>query len=78
MGINTFLKDKRSSVIFSLIFGMGVISFVYACTGDDCKSFVGPSKEDLDGVFRKNGQCLKYEQHAVDCDKKRKTIPLNK
>ena len=70
MGINTFLKDKRSSVIFSLIFGMGVIS-LFMRTGDDCKSFVGPSKEDLDGVFRKNGQCLKYEQHAVDCDKKK-------
>ena len=36
MSIKKLLYSKNSSLLISILFGIGIISFIYACSGDDC------------------------------------------
>ena len=77
MNIKKLLHDKKISVVLSIIFGLAVVSLLYACTGDDCKNFVGPTKSTLNDIFKVNGTCVKYEEKSVKCDDKKKKLTLN-
>ena len=77
MGIKRVFYDKRSSIVLSIVFGLGFISLLYACTGDDCKSFVGPKKSTLNDTFKVNGNCVKFEERSVKCDATKKKLHIS-
>lgn len=77
MNIKRLLHDKKISVVLSVVFGLAIISLLYACTGDDCKDFTGPKKNTLDDVFKVNGKCVKFEERSVVCNDNKKKLQLN-
>ena len=77
MNIKTLLHDKKISVVLSVIFGLAIISLLYACTGDDCKDFIGPKKNTLGDVFKVNGKCVKFEEKSIECNENKKKLKLN-
>tara|TARA_Y100000389_G_scaffold168516_1_gene174205 strand:+ start:298 stop:531 length:234 start_codon:yes stop_codon:yes gene_type:complete len=77
MNIKKLLHDKKLSVVLSIVFGLAVVSLLYACTGDDCKDFTGPPKNILGDVFKVNGKCVKFEEKSVECNNNKKRLKLN-
>lgn len=77
MNIKKLLHDKKISVILSIVFGLAIVSLLYACTGDDCKNFIGPKKNTLSDVFKVNGKCVKFEEKSTKCDPNKKKLEIN-
>tara|TARA_Y100000768_G_scaffold339639_1_gene282991 strand:+ start:410 stop:643 length:234 start_codon:yes stop_codon:yes gene_type:complete len=76
MSIKKILNDKKSSLVISVVFGLGIISLLYACTGDDCKDYIGPKKNTLKDIHRVNGKCVTFEEKSVKCDDNKKKLHI--
>ena len=74
MSIKKLLQSKNSSLLISILFGIGIISFIYACCGDDCILYRGPKKSELDKTFRMKDRCMKYDMNLVKCDNTKKQL----
>ena len=74
MSIKKLLYSKNSSLLISILFGIGIISFIYACSGDDCILYTGPKKSELDKTFRMKDRCMKYNMDLVKCDSTKKQL----
>tara|TARA_Y100000816_G_C26075196_1_gene565890 strand:- start:1203 stop:1436 length:234 start_codon:yes stop_codon:yes gene_type:complete len=74
MNIKNILYSKNSSFLLSILFGIGLISFIFACTGENCISFKGPEKEDLNKIYRSKDDCFKFDLNLVKCDDKKNQV----
>lgn len=72
--IKRIFHSKHSSLVLSIILGMGLVCILFTC-GDDCvKGYVGPKVSEMNKVFRSGDKCLKYVERNVECDKNKKKI----
>ena len=77
MSLKRILNDKKSSIVLSIVFGLGIISLLYACTGDECNKFIGPKKASLTDIYKVNGKCVQFEEQSVKCDDNKKKLLIN-
>ena len=76
MNIKKLLHDKKISVVLSVVFGLAIVSLLYACTGEECQDFVGTKKNTLDDVFKVNGKCVKFQERSVQCNDTKKKLHI--
>ena len=77
MRVKQLLHSKNSSMIISTLFGIAIVCVLFVCDDKNCNiTYVGPSKEDITKIFRKNNKCVKFEPVPVSCDKMKKSIPF--
>jgi hypothetical protein len=74
MSIKKILYSKNSPILISILFGIGIISFIYACSGEDCIVYKGPKKEELDKIYRMKDSCMKYNMNLVKCNNNKKQV----
>tara|TARA_Y100000748_G_C15473422_1_gene479740 strand:+ start:708 stop:941 length:234 start_codon:yes stop_codon:yes gene_type:complete len=77
MSIKRLLNDKKSSLVVSVLFGIAIVSLLYACTGENCKDFIGPKKSTLKDIHKVNGKCVTFQENSVKCDSNKKNIPIS-
>jgi len=74
MSIKKILYSKNSPILISILFGIGIISFIYACNGEDCIIYKGPKKDELNKIYRMKDNCMKYDMNLVKCNNKKKQV----
>ncbi len=77
MRVIRLIHSKRGGMIISAIFGIAIVCVLFVCDDKTCNiTYVGPSKDDITKIFRKNNKCVKYTPVPVSCDKMKKSIPF--
>lgn len=73
--VKRLLYSKYSSLVISMLLGVSLISFIFACSGDNCKNdYVGPNIVDIDKTFRSQDKCMKYKSRSATCDNSKKHV----
>lgn len=74
MSIKKILYSKNSPLLLSILFGIGIISFIFACSGDDCIDYKGPNKDELEKIYRSKDNCMNYKMNLAKCDNSKKQL----
>ena len=69
------LHSNKSSLFISILFGVGVIAFLFACDTESCKyNYIGPKKNELDKIYRNKAECTKIKPVGVKCDSQKRQV----
>lgn len=71
LNIHKLLNSKGSSIIISIILGLGLAAlFRKVCEGSKCIVVEGPALDDTQSYYYKiDKDCFKYTPVATECDK---------
>lgn len=78
MNVKRLFYSRYSAIVISCLFGIGLISFLFACTHDSCKyNYVGVDSNDLKKIFRKHDNCIQYIPKQTTCSQTKAKVDFN-
>lgn len=80
--LTKYIYTKPGSIVLSCLLGFGLASiFREICDKKSCMIYVGPSKDEIDKIYKWNNNCYKLKENPIKCPSSssntKKIIPFN-